>query len=480
MSLFRQLIKCSSEKHLSLLGFKEASLNAPSEVSLWTLFCEIEMLKCVINLISIIENSKEKRLIDELILPQELLKLEMHISLPRRVHNRSKISHHQLDLVEDSEFKFVEGSEMTITDLILFCHFSLLFTWLESNSLTDILPRTMEWYFRLKEILLPTFLMLISKNKNRTTNNISNFILPNQVFEQTFYKIENRKHKSANAEYTKQENVDVALSKAFSLGIEFSSKNPIGNTLEFDWSTLPTDVHPNNGNLPKDRMLRKRQQLESMAAEVIKIAKKGDVIVDFCTGTGHLGILLACALPDCHIILLDNKEESLVIRAKDWVNKLQLKNVSYFLGNINYFNGDFDIGVSLHSCGTATDIVLNKCFKKQASFVCCPCCYGKILVTQSITYPQSNTMKNADISLKDFLHLTHCADQEHDTKWEKCNVELAKQGELCTDIIDTDRKLKAEELGYRVVLKRLHPESCTPKNRLLIGEFNKAYRQIDF
>ena len=46
---------------------------------------------------------------------------------------------------------------------------------------------------------------------------------------------------------------------------------------------------------------------------------------------------------------------------------------------MDYFNGAFDIGVSLHACGVATDLVIQKCIQNSASFVSCPCCYGEFL-----------------------------------------------------------------------------------------------------
>ena len=51
------------------------------------------------------------------------------------------------------------------------------------------------------------------------------------------------------------------------------------------------------------RLEKKCQQLENLASAVIGMAKPGDVIVDFCSGGGHLAILLAYLLPSvCEII----------------------------------------------------------------------------------------------------------------------------------------------------------------------------------
>lgn len=76
------------------------------------------------------------------------------------------------------------------------------------------------------------------------------------------------------------------------------------------------------------------------------------------------------------------------------------------------------------------------------------------------------------------IKVSHCADQTHDVKNVKhATMEKTDQGYYCMDIIDTDRLLKAQELGYVTQLKRLYPENCTPKNRLLVGVYPKQHRE---
>ena len=83
------------------------------------------------------------------------------------------------------------------------------------------------------------------------------------------------------------------------------------------------------GCLPANRISRKCEQLENLCCAVTSIAKPGQVIVDFCAGGGHLGILLAYLLPDCQVLLIENKEES-IRRALERVQKLQLKNITLY------------------------------------------------------------------------------------------------------------------------------------------------------
>jgi len=126
--------------------------------------------------------------------------------------------------------------------------------------------------------------------------------------------------------------------------------------------------------------------------------------------------------------------------------------------------GIFDIGVSLHACGVATDLVIQMCINQGASFVSCPCCYGSVQDNHQLTYPRSALFTNTSMSVRDYLVIGHSADQTHDEQNVKTN-----QGKKCMAIIDTDRCIQAKESGYQVHLSKLVPESCTPKNNLLVG-----------
>ncbi|XP_067850544.1 glutathione S-transferase C-terminal domain-containing protein isoform X2 [Heptranchias perlo] len=110
-----------------------------------------------------------------------------------------------------------------------------------------------------------------------------------------------------------------------------------------DWSSLPVAVNPTEGKLSSERALRKQQQLDNIISIVTKLAKPGDTIVDFCSGGGHVGIVLAHTLSFCQVILVENKEESLV-RAKDRCDDLGLNNIWFVQANLDYFTGPFEIG----------------------------------------------------------------------------------------------------------------------------------------
>ncbi|CAN8208994.1 unnamed protein product [Coccothraustes coccothraustes] len=139
--------------------------------------------------------------------------------------------------------------------------------------------------------------------------------------------------------------------------------------------------------MSRDRALRKQQQLNNLVAAVTKLAKPGDLIVDFCSGGGHVGIVLAYMMPSCQVVLIENKELSL-IRAKDRSDELGLNNIWFIQANLDYFNGTFNIGVALHACGVATDMVIEHCLRARAAFVISPCCYGFIQNTLKFKYPR--------------------------------------------------------------------------------------------
>jgi hypothetical protein len=55
-----------------------------------------------------------------------------------------------------------------------------------------------------------------------------------------------------------------------------------------------------------------------------------------------------------------------------------LSNLRTLLIDIAAFAEPFDLGVSLHACGEATDLALQACAEAGARFAHCPCCVGKV------------------------------------------------------------------------------------------------------
>lgn len=503
-SVCRSVIKYADDKFKYLLGFKETCLQAPSEASRWTKFCEVDMITCTK---TVLEFHKQMNA-TEFDLPKEFAYIESHLRQPVKAHNVAKLT---LDIArvlkinesqtvvngtESSttngikqkkeqpanrkgivpnnislEHTFVEGPQISIADAILFPYYWLMLTILEQNSIGSLekkLPLTYKWIDSVKNYpRISECMKILTEPKVPQHQKINYIVHESESF--TLYKLEKKRNRTKQRVFTKDDNIEQSLIKIDQLGIKIlsSSADDNENRETFDW-LLPYDALPEGGNLPENRLQRKKEQLLSLAWEIISIAKEGNRIVDFCSGQGHLAIILAYKLPQCTIYMLDNKEE-MILRAKQRVQRLNLTNIRFFQCNLDYFTGDFDIGTSLHACGIASDIVLMHCRRRNANFVCCPCCYGKVIEMPHISFPRSKFFRSNNITLDEYLCIAHCADQAHDMKNERNNIEKSIQGEYCMDIIDTDRKLYMEEFGYDTKLTRLYPEDCTPKNRLLVG-----------
>lgn len=508
-SVCRAIIKFANPSYKCLLGFKESCLVAPSETSPWTKFCEVDMVTCTKNILEFHQQIHQNDHTTDYNLPKEFRQFESHLSNPVKAHNLKKLMLDfarsvKIDDTQDTsdetnisksqrqkklskkkilaespnlEHKYVEGPDISIADVILFPYFWLMqsiFTRHSFENFNGQLPLTQKWIESLKSHRQITNCMQIlcdPATLNKEYPRINYTIENGEAF--TLYKIETKRNKRTKRVYTRENAIEQSLNKIGKLDIEISSlsnHNDDDINGNADWN-LPFDALPEGGNLPENRLKRKKDQLFSLAKEIIAIAKDGDRVVDFCSGQGHLAIILAYKLPQCLIYVLDNKEESLQ-RARVRVERLNLTNIKFFHCNLDYFIGNFEIGTSLHACGIASDIVLMHCKQRHANFVCCPCCYGNVTEMPHIKYPRSECFRNGNITLDDYLCIAHCADQGHDIKENKNNVEKCVQGQYCMDIIDTDRKIYMMECGYSVQLTRLHPEDCTPKNRLLIGTRN--------
>ncbi|XP_076830730.1 glutathione S-transferase C-terminal domain-containing protein [Brachyhypopomus gauderio] len=229
------------------------------------------------------------------------------------------------------------------------------------------------------------------------------------------------------------------------------------------WETLPPAVSPIEGKMSAARAVRKQQQLNNLVAMVMEMARPGHTIVDFCSGGGHVGIVLAHTLPQCQVILIENKEESLM-RARERSSRLGLKNVSFIQANLDYFTGPFHIGVALHACGVATDMVVDRCVQARAGFVISPCCYGFIQNTLKFSFPRSKKFAET-LTCKEHMILCRFADQTA----VQLPAERRLIGKRCMGLVDLDRSLAAEANGYSVRVMTMEPESCSPKNNMLVG-----------
>lgn len=442
----RAMIKhCDNLRYL--LGFRECCLTSCSENSTWTKFCEIDMPNCINDFI---ENTREE-------MPYSVARFEYHMGQPVQTHNIGKVKQN-LRNDKSLEHLFVEGTYVTLCDVLLFPCFKIFFDVVGYSMICNVLNLTSKWIERVRNCVNFELEIKFDKEFKCITS-----LYNNKVVSDSLYKTNVNKTKFK----TDQSKIEKFLQAVSNSSIKIINDSVgYANDIQFDWNKIPMELNPTGGSVPSSRAERKSQQLESLLKPIIKIASKQNlVVVDFCSGSGHLGLLIAYVLPFCQIILVENKEKSLS-RAETQAEKLNLKNVTLVQSNLDYFISNFDIGVSLHACGTATDLVLQKCINSNAHFISCPCCYGGIKNCHILEYPRSKIYKELDISYADYISLAHAADQTHLEDNDK-----TKQGYVCMDVIDWDRKLHAESLGYEVFLNKLSPVTCTFKNNLLIGIF---------
>uniref|UniRef100_A0A8C9Q8P2 Glutathione S-transferase C-terminal domain-containing protein n=2 Tax=Marmotini TaxID=337730 RepID=A0A8C9Q8P2_SPEDA len=509
----------SRKEILELLGFKKTCLKACAEVSQWTRLCELTIPLAIESFLR--ESSDQLPTI-----PMEVRQLEKKLSEPVRVHNddklrrqklkqqrtagvkpalakgkaKSKVQTEEMSEELDSSSKslelnmafsklrvqeepvttnrepshirkakasdlpplehvFAEGLYFTLADIVLMpCihHFLAIICKKCSEKLIEF-PLLAAWYQRIQEV--PRVKTAASKCGIQFLH-----------FPELLTTSGEQHLNLTEVPGVEEQNDSLfiggprpTMTKLMENGIEVMFSPHPCPTWTLDWNGLPIAVSPKEGKMSSDRALRKQQQLNNLVYVVIKQAKPGDRIVDFCSGGGHVGIVLAHILPSCQVILIENKELSL-IRAKKRSDDLGLSNIWFIQANMEYFTGMFNIGVALHACGVATDMVIEHCIKTRASFVTCPCCYGFIQNTSKFNFPKSEQFKKT-LSYKEHMILCRFADQTA--------VQLPPQrrliGKQCMCLVDLDRARAAEEHGYSVQVISMEPESCSPKNNMIVG-----------
>ncbi|XP_053111082.1 glutathione S-transferase C-terminal domain-containing protein isoform X2 [Hemicordylus capensis] len=505
----------SRKEVLELLGFKKTCLKACAEVSEWTRLCEISIPLAVEKFLAVSSDQHQN-------IPVEILQFEKKLREPVRVHNDDKIRRQKVQqqkafvkkvtnkmsseegsLAEDLAFSpgdlelrvafskltvqkgpvaanrepshirkmktselpplehvFAEGLYFTLADIVLFpcIHHFLVFNKNHQDKILE-LPLICSWYWRVQEV--PG----IKQTAAKCNMQFSHFVDYSSFPDESLCSI------CTTADEPEEEHEDTpfiggprpTMTKLMESGIEAKFSAHPCPSWTLDWNSLPAAVNPGEGKMSNDRALRKQQQLNNIVALVTKLAKSGDMIVDFCSGGGHVGIVLAYMLPSCQVILVENKDLSL-IRAKERSDELGLNNVWFIQANMDYFKGAFNIGVALHACGVATDMVIERCLRVHAAFVICPCCYGFIQNTAKFTFPQSHQFKEV-LSYKEHMVLCRFADQTA----VQLPPERRRIGKHCMGLVDLDRAWSVERCNYSVQVISMEPETCSPKNNLIVG-----------
>lgn len=158
-SVCRAIVQLSGQ--VDILGFKRGCLAAPSEASVWTKFCEIDVLRLVDRLLKSTEEETSK-------LDVDLARFEMHLKQPVRIHNFAKVIQdmQKVTISDDNQLlekdendavvikhQFVEGPKMFLADLILFSVFYFVFRRMSTEELKSIMPLTVKWYETMKSLI---------------------------------------------------------------------------------------------------------------------------------------------------------------------------------------------------------------------------------------------------------------------------------------------------------------------------------------
>lgn len=242
------------------------------------------------------------------------------------------------------------------------------------------------------------------------------------------------------------------------------SANPC---VEIDWNNVP-GLDPSEGGIEADRAERKRLQLLALASLILENLPLSGNCVEFCAGSGHLGLLVAYLRPSSHVTIVELRERGCNI-AKKRAEEANLNNVTVYCGSIQQYAMEkipFDLGFSLHSCGMLSDWIQEICVSARASYVLCPCCYGHTFKQRSW---KCDEMKEK-FSAEEYKVVASCADTTVEAKDinfpKKKQFQIAKKAMICVDI---DRSFWAQQYQYRTDVKSLLPLHCSPKNDVIIG-----------
>ena len=243
----------------------------------------------------------------------------------------------------------------------------------------------------------------------------------------------------------------------------------------FDWATMPISADVVGGGLPPERAPRKRQQLTNLLIFATPFLFDGCVVCDFASGCGHQTIPLAVQFPKCTFVLIDMKAQC-IATAERRCSDLGLTNVRCIVGKIEDFEEPFDVGLSLHACGVASDLAQNLCLRHRAVYINCPCCVGKVVNWRAndIKYPRSLLIQNI-LSKTEYEQLARAGDFGHDGYDSSVKDERRLLRRRAKTMVEIDRNLYAhEQLAYKTWLFMLHPTTCTPKNDLVVGCIKKS------
>ena len=276
-----------------------------------------------------------------------------------------------------------------------------------------------------------------------------------------------------------------AMAASIAHELEPTTLAAIEAAIALPWHSLPAEVNPVS-YLPPRRQERKQKQLENMVSlvqYVLQHAPPGKclTLVDFCSGSGHTGLLLAHLLPQHSVVLVEHNARQCQL-AEARIHALHLTNARVVHASIYDPALDslaFDVGITLHACGPLTDAAHIRCIQHRAAYVLVSCCVGKIMnaldATQKpnkttndprsvVTYPRS-------AAVRALLHPAQYSALAGGGDWGTfVRSEQATRHRQCKLLIEADRQTWAQqEHGYQTRLVLLAPWTCTPKHDACLG-----------
>ena len=533
---------------IQLLGTSKKCFKACSEVSKWTALCEKMLPNIVKNLFTTLNNESQQ--IDEDFVEnllntdgekfknnylKELLLLMVDLEeyINRTVESNEKVK---------KVAPYIEGKTFQLNDFVLFLNFCLVFNYEKFTKFLPIscFPYFDKWFCRVsKNVCSDEFIKEKFKFLNDSTKI---FQSPKNDLKLCFSDSPRTNFLLTSTSLSNESdklnlNIDIILDKISAklnaININTHSFPHLITHSSTSHQQFFTIIQP---LIPPKRRERKMHQLQNMLHFIKQLLHlpyyhhKNPHIVDFCAGSGYIGVLLTHLFPHCTTTMVENKEES-IMRCSELLSELpfhptidndniseeksinlinnnnnEIDNNAFFGNhndtinnttasnnkptlptqhptpprftlikcNLNNFTGTFDIAVCLHGCGLVTDLVLQKCYAARAMFVSCPCCYGAIKANNNFTYPRSSFFKTI-LSLKEYLSIAQAGDtpQRQDSNSDAYTQTDTNSKEClskkCMNIIDTDRLLEAEEHGYVTFLTTMHPPTSSPKNNILVA-----------
>eukprot|EP00941_MAST-03F_sp_MAST-3F-sp1_P001249 g1249.t1 len=255
--------------------------------------------------------------------------------------------------------------------------------------------------------------------------------------------------------------------------------------IETLWNTIPDSLDPcKGGKLRENRANRKRWQTESFVGilnhllPVVDSARPSSQqrlrVVDFGAGTGNFSLPLAKFFPQYDFILIEMKKVACNL-IRERAAQGNLTNVYVIESKIEDLDAsvEFDVGIAMHACGNATDLAQLACFRRNAAFVLCPCCIGKLQHSEEVEvlrlkHPRSMWLQDS-ISREQFEGIASLADHNALASLNTESLSFASIHKRAKTLIELDRLQSAVELGYSTFLTKLNPLKASPKNDCIIG-----------